>query len=114
MPAHQQLDGIGDHFAAHQRSLHSLGPHGDAIADGDGVELHRRAAGRADAFLHLYGQIAQIVIAGHGLDPCVGDPDNGLGEVLIGKADALQHGARRGTVSPLGDGVALQFHTGIN
>ena len=110
--AHQQLDGIGDHFAADERGLHALGAHGDAVGDGDGVELHGSAAGRADALLHLHGELAQVVIAGHGLDPGVGDADDGLGEILVGEADGLQHGARGGAVASLGDGVALQFHGG--
>ena len=87
--ARHQLDGIGDHFAADQRGLHALGAHGDAVADGDGVELHGRAAGGADAFLHLDGQLAQVVVAGHGFDPGVGDADDGLGKVVVGEPDGL-------------------------
>ena len=49
--ARDELDRIGDDFAADQRRLHAFGAHGDAVADGDGVELHGRAAGGADAAL---------------------------------------------------------------
>ena len=110
--ARHQLDRIGDHLAADQRRLHALGAHGDAVADGDGVELHRRAAGRADAFLHLDRQLAQVVVAGHGLDPGIGDADDRLRQILVGEADGLQHGARGRAVASLGDGVALEFHSG--
>ena len=110
--AHQQLDGIGDHLAADERGLHALSAHGDAVADGDGIELHGSAAGRAYALLHLDGQLPQVVIAGHGLDPGIGHADDGLGEVLVGEADGFQHGAGWGAVAALGDGVALEFHRG--
>ena len=39
------LDGIGNHFAAHQGVLHPLGAHGDAITDGDGAEELRHPPG---------------------------------------------------------------------
>ncbi len=50
--AHGQLDGIGDDLAADQRGLHALVAHGDAVGDGDGAELARRAVGGRDALLH--------------------------------------------------------------
>ena len=43
------LDRVGDHFARHQRVLHALGAHRDAVGDGDGVEDHGLAAGAVDA-----------------------------------------------------------------
>ena len=49
--------------------LHALGAHRHAVADADGVELHRRAAGRADAGLDVFGQPALVVVARHRLDP---------------------------------------------
>ena len=108
--AGHQFDGIGNDFAADQRGLHAFGAHGDAIADGDGVELHRRAAGCANAFLYLDGQLAQVVVARHGFDPGVGDSDDGLGKVGIGEPDAFQHGARGRAVTALGDGIAVEGH----
>jgi hypothetical protein len=47
MAAHGELDRIGDDLARHQRRLHALVAHGDAVGDGDGAEFARRAAGRA-------------------------------------------------------------------
>ena len=49
--------------------------HRDAVGDRDGVELDRRAAGLANALLHVRGQLAQVVVAGADLDPGVGDAD---------------------------------------
>src|SRR5690606_41809570 len=54
--AGDELDGVGDHVAANQRCLHAFGAHGDAVGDGDGVELHGSTAGGADAFLDLHGR----------------------------------------------------------
>ena len=51
--------------------------------------------GLADAFLHVLGQRAQVVVAGSDFDPGVGDADDRLLQVGIGEADCLQHGARR-------------------
>jgi hypothetical protein len=106
--ARHQLDGIGDDLATDQRGLHAFGAHGDAVADGDGVELHGGATRGADAFLYLDGQLAQVVVARHGFDPGVGDSDDGLGEVCIGEPDAFQHGARGRAVTALGDCVAFE------
>ncbi len=58
----------------------------------------------------MLGQLAQVVVARHGFNPSIGDTDDGLLEVLIGKADGLQHGARGRAVVSLSDGVAVQFH----
>src|ERR1043166_5429389 len=51
---------IGDHLAAHERRAHPLAAHRDAVGDRDGVELHRRAAGGADAALDVRGELAQV------------------------------------------------------
>ena len=81
--ARDQLDGVGDHFARNQRGLHALRAHGDAVGDGDGVELHRRAAGLANAFLERLGNLAQVHVAGADLGPCVGDADDRLVQIFF-------------------------------
>ena len=107
-----ELDGVGDHLAADEGGLHALGAHGDAVGDGDGVELHGGAAGGADAFLDFDRELAQVVVARHGLDPGIGHADDGFGQIFVGEADGLEHGSRGGAVSSLSDGVALKFHSG--
>ena len=64
-----ELDRVGDDLAGDERGLHPLRSHRDAVADRDGAELHRRPAGRTDAFLHLLGEGSMIPVARHGLDP---------------------------------------------
>ena len=89
-----------------ERGLHPLGAHRDAVGDRDGVELHRRAAGGADAVLHLLGEAPQVEVAGHRLGPGVRDADDRLGERLVVEADPVQVGARGGPVGALEDGAA--------
>ena len=67
---------------------------------GDRVELHRRAAGGADAVLDVLGQPALVEVARHRLDPGRRDADDRLGEVLVREADGLEHGPRAGAVGP--------------
>ena len=98
LAADDELDRVGDDLAADERGLHALGAHRHAVADGDGVELHRRAAGRPDALLDGDGQLALVEVAGHRLDPRRGDADDRLGEVLVGEADGLEHRPRAGPV----------------
>ena len=109
LPAAHQFDGIGDDLAAHQRGAHAFGAHGLAVGNGDGVELHGRAAGGANAFLHLGGEPAQVKVAGHGFDPGVGHADEGTAQVLVGESDGFEHGARRSLVAPVGDAATAMF-----
>ena len=77
--------------------------HGDAVGDRDGVELERRAAGLANAVLHVRPRAR----AG---DSCTGPisiqvlatPISGRAEILVGEAGGAQHGARRGAAGPVG------------
>ena len=107
MAARDQLNRIGDHLAAHERGLHPLGAHRDAIGHGDGVELHRGTPGGTDSGLYLLGEAAVVEVAGHGLDPAMPDADQRLAEVFAGEADCPQHGARAGTVVALRQSRAL-------
>src|SRR5262249_33063879 len=98
MPAAQKFDRICDDLPAHKAGLHAFRAHGYAVADGDGVELHRRAAGGADAFFDFHRKIAEMEVAGHRFNPGVGDADDGLGQRFIIETDGLEHGAGRRTV----------------
>src|SRR6267142_5710371 len=67
--AGHQFDGVGNDFAADQRSLHSFGAHGDVVGDGNGIEFERCAASFADAGFHVFGKFAQVIVAGADFDP---------------------------------------------
>ena len=109
--ARHQLNRVCDHFAADQRGFHALRAHRDAVVDGDGVELHRRAAGLANAFLERLGDLAQMHIAGADLRPGVGNPNNGLVQFFLAEADPAQIRARRGAAGAFGqrDALSLAF-----
>ena len=80
--AHRELDGIGDDLARHQRGLHALMAHGDAVGDGDRGEFARRAAGGGDALLGRLRLARQRDVAGRGLVPAGRDADEGLVDLL--------------------------------
>jgi hypothetical protein len=66
---HDGLDAVGDHFAGHQREVHALMAHRDAVGDGDGAELHRVAPGREHPVLDGLGQAVQGQVARGDLVP---------------------------------------------
>src|SRR5437867_1725062 len=107
MAADHQLDGVGDGLAADERGLHAFGAHGDPIGDADRVELDRRAAGGADPFLDLLGQLPVVPVTGRDLDPAVGDADQGALEVLVREADRLEVGPRGRAVGAVQEDPAL-------
>ena len=97
-PRHE-LDRVRDDLAADERHPHPLGAHGDAVGHRDGVELHRRRPGGAHAFLDRGRETAEVQVAGTDLDPGVGDPDEGLPQVVVGEPDRLEHGPGGGAVA---------------
>src|ERR1700687_2069773 len=107
--ARDKLDRISDHFTAHQRRTHALSTHGDAVRNGDGVELQGSAAGGANAVFHVLRQFAKVIVAGTNLDPGVGHADQGLAEILVAKAGSAKHGARGCAMRTVGKGVASRF-----
>ena len=70
-----------------------------------GVELHRRAAGVADALLDLRGERAEVEVARHRLDPAWATPMIGLAQRLVVEADALEVGAGGGARGALREGA---------
>src|SRR6202034_772393 len=96
----------------HERSTHSLCAHSFAIRDCDSVEFHGRSASRANAFLHLCRQTAQVEVTGHGFNPRIGDANQRTAEVRVSKSDGLEHGARARAIAPFGDSTAdvLEIH----
>ena len=110
--AHEKLDGIGDHFARNQRSFHAFGAHGDAVGNGDGVELDGSAAGGADAGFDAFGELAQMKIAGSDFGPGVGDGDERAGEIVVGEARGFEHGPGGGAREAFFDDVTLHDDLG--
>ncbi len=105
------LDAVGDQVAAGQRVEHAAVAHGDAVVDGDGVELDAEAAGRVDDLLHALADVVQVDVAGDELREAVGDGDDGLLEVGVGHAGGAPQGAGPGHVAAVRRGAAaVAFH----
>ena len=81
---------------------HALGAHGDAVGDRDGVELERRAAGLANAVLHVRPRArAGGSCTGRSRSRCWRRRP-AAAEILVGQAGGAEHGARRGAARPVG------------
>ena len=102
MAAHGQLDGIGDQVARDQRGLHALMAHGDAVGDGDGGELTRRAERLLHTALDRLGLAREGDIAGGGLVPACGHADEGLVDLLLGQPHGVIIAAMRRAIRPHG------------
>ncbi len=87
----------------------TIGAHGDAVGDGNRVELERSAARRANSFFDVLRQLAKVIVAGADFDPGVGDADERLLEIVIFKAAGAQHGARPGAMRSVSECVASRF-----
>src|SRR5699024_1331569 len=80
------LDGVGDDLAGRQRVQHAVVAHGDAVVDGDGVELARDAAGGRDGLRDDVADVLEVHVARHELGVRVRDGDDRLAEVAVGHA----------------------------
>jgi hypothetical protein len=83
---------------------HAVVAHGDAVVDGDGVELLGDAAGLAISGDQL-SQVLEVDVAGHELGEAVGDGHDRLAEVVVGHAGGAPQGARAGHVAAVGGGA---------
>ena len=107
--ARDEFDGIRDHFAADEGSAHAFRAHGDAVGDGDGVELERCAAGGANAFLHVLREFAEMIVAGTNLDPGVCHGHQRFLEVLVAETGGAKHGARGRAMCAVGESAAARL-----
>ena len=106
------LDGVGDDLTTHQRGLHSLGAHGNAVADGDGAELEGRALTYTDTLLDRGGDPVQVHVAGRNVAGQVGDGDERLVQVLVRQAHGHEHGTGRRPFGTVGDVAAAVLEQG--
>ena len=107
---HHRLHGIGDHLARHQREVHALMSHGDAVGNRDGAELERVSPAGVHPVLDRLGQPIQRQIARGDLVPRGRHTDLRLGEVLVAHPDRTKHPACRGPLQAVGHvaGTGLQ------
>ena len=91
VPARNEFNGICDDLPRNEGRLHALSPHGDPIADGDGIQFHWRTTGVADALLDLLGKGAKAPVARHCFNPRVSHADDWPTQVFVGETDCMQH-----------------------
>ncbi len=75
------FDAVGDQLARRQRIEHAVMAHGDAVIDGDGVELLGDAAGLLDLARDQLAEILQVDMARHELGEGVDHRDDRLAEI---------------------------------
>ena len=100
------LGGVGDQIPGDQGVFHADVTHGDAVAHGDGGELHRGAAGGPDAGLHRLGDLVQVHVAGDDLVIGAHHADEGPLQLLLGVAQGIEQGAVGGALHALRHVVA--------
>jgi hypothetical protein len=89
LAAHHGLDRVGDNLARDERIFHSLGAHGNAIGNGDGVEDESLAAGFGHAFRRRFRELVDVDVAGGDLTPGGGDADLRFLEVTALESDRV-------------------------
>ena len=76
--------------------------HGDAVVDGDRVELPRHAARRPHRPGDDVAHVLEVHVAGHELGVGVGDGDDRLAEIVVGHAGGAPERTRSGGVAAVG------------
>src|SRR5260370_530374 len=85
------FDGISDDLSRHQPVAHALGAHGNADAHGDGAENLRHRAQLPQRFTRTDREIVETHVARGNGAVSVGNADNGLVKIAVGKPDRAQH-----------------------
>ena len=106
MALHRAFQRVGDGFARHERVVHAVVVHGDAVAHADGGYLERHAAGHVDARLHGFGDLVEVVVAGDDVVAGVEDGDERPLHLLVGDAVGLEQAAVRGARRAAPHGIA--------
>ncbi len=108
------FDAVGDQFARRQRIEHAVMAHGDAVVDGDGVELLGDTAGRFDLAGDELAEVLEVDVAGHELGEGVHHRDDRLAEIRILHARGAPKAARARHVAAVGRGSGtISWHRRI-
>ena len=104
------LEAVGDGFARHERVMHAVVVHGDAVAHADGGDLEGHAASHVDAGLHGFADLIEVVVTGDDVVAGVEHRDKRALQLLVGQAVGLEQAAVRGARNAASDGVAAKLH----
>ena len=104
------LEAVGDGFARHERVVHAVVVHGDAVAHADGGDLEGHAASHVDAGLHGFADLIEVVVTGDDVVAGVEHRDKRALQFLVGQAVGLEQAAVRSARNAASDGVAAKLH----
>ena len=104
------LDAVRDDVAGRERIEHAVVAHGDAVVDGDGVELGRETAQALDLFLHDLARLVQMHVAGDELCKGIGNGDDWLAGLLLFHSVRKPEGPGASHPASLESDTAPEFH----
>ena len=109
------LDAVGDDLARRQRVEHAVVAHGDAVVDGDGVELRGEAPEGFDALFDILSDFVQVYVPRHELGERIGDADDRPAELFFAHAvGAPEASGSRHPAARRGDGAfECVFHLSV-
>ena len=120
--AHQRIGAVGiDHVfhavgnqvAAGQAVEHAVVAHGDAVVNGDGIELLGNAASGLHLACHQLAHVVQVHMAGHKLGERIGNGNDRLAKIAVGHTGGAPQGAGASHVAAVGGGFgAVVGHGG--
>ncbi len=110
MAGHGAFHRVGDDLATHERVVHALVVHGDAVAHPDGGNLEGHAAGHIDAGLHGLADLVKVGVPGDDVVARIDDGDEGALHLLVGDTVGLQQAPMRRAGRLALDLVAAQCH----
>ena len=93
----------------HEREVHALVAHRDAVGDRDRAELQRVSPAGVHALLRALREAVEAQVAGRDLVPRARDADLGLVPVGVAHADGAKHSARGGGFDSVGDGAGTRL-----
>ena len=107
---HPEFQAVGDDLARHERVVHAVVVHGDAVAHADGGDFKRDAAGHVDAGLDGLADFVQVVMAGDDVVARIDDGDKRAAHLLVGDSVSLEQAAMRGARGTHLDCIAAKLH----
>ncbi len=107
------FNGIGDDVAAGQAIEHAVVTHGDAIVNGDGIELLGDTAGLLNLPSDQLPQVFQVDVAGNELSEGVHHRNDGLLEVFILHPGGAPQCACAGHIAARGGGTGAILRHGV-
>ena len=103
------FDRISDDFPGNEGGLHPLGPHRNAVRNGDGPEFKGDPARFPDSGLDLDGDLVEVNVTGSDVGGGIGNADKRTVEIFIGQSHRPKHGPGRGPFGAFGDVLGAVF-----